>query len=116
VDGQIAAGIGLAAAAGVAVAALYGVTAAVFFAQPITEALRWALLPILPITACAAVLAVLTRHRRTPPQGWDAFLAFPAGSVVACTLGALAVAVWWQGPIPAWLSGWAGTLGRAGGC
>jgi hypothetical protein len=115
VEGQIAAGIGVAAAAGMAVAALYGVTAAVLFAQPITEALRWALLPILPTAACAAVLAVLARRRPTPPQGWDAFLAFPAGSVGAATLGALAVALWWQGPIPAWLSGWAGTLGRAGG-
>jgi hypothetical protein len=114
-QGQIAAGIGAAAAAGVAVAALYGVTAAVYFAQPISTGLRWALLPILPTAACAAVLAVLARRRPTPPQGWDAFLAFPAGSVLAATLGALAVALWWQGPIPAWLSGWGGTVGRVGG-
>jgi hypothetical protein len=115
VDSRILGGIGLAVAAGLSAAALYAVTAAVFFDRPIDLLLRWALLPILPTTVCAVALIAVAWHRRTTPSGgWDAFLAFPASSVIAATAGIFVVALWWQGHLPAWLTGWRGQLGYLG--
>jgi hypothetical protein len=114
--GRITAGLGLAVAAGLATAGLYAVTAAVFFNQPISELLRWAVLPSLPIAAAAAGVAVLVWHRRsTPVGGWDGFLTFPASSMAAAATGIVAVSLWWHGGLPWWMNGWVGGVGLAGG-
>jgi hypothetical protein len=92
------------------------VLTAVMFALPVAGPLRWAVLPVLPVAVCAAVLAWLAGRRGVAPrQGWDAFLAFPVSSVVAAALGTMLVAFWVHGSFPAGLAGWAETVGRVGG-
>jgi hypothetical protein len=114
VGGQAAGGIALAVTAGLAIAALYGVAAGVYFGLPVSQPLRWALLPVLPSAAIAAGITWAAR-RRTPPQGWDDFLAFPISSITVTALGTLLLATWWNGPVPAVVSEWSDTIGRAGG-
>ena len=93
---RIGAGIALAAAAGTAISGLYALLAAKFLFQPVAGPLRWALLPILPLTAMAVTAAWLAHRRRvTPPQGWDAYLSFPISSVAATALGTLLLG-WWS--------------------
>jgi hypothetical protein len=113
--GTISSGIGVAAVGGVAIASLYAVTAAVYFAKPVSGLLRWALTPLVPITVCAVVLAVVAWRRRPPAGGWDGFLTFPLSSSVAAAVGMFAVAVWGLGHLPAWLNGWTNVLGYVGG-
>jgi hypothetical protein len=113
---RIVRGLIRAVGCGVAVAGLYAVTAAVHFAYPVTDLLRWALLPVLPIAAGVLALAVLAWRRPiTPPAGWDAVLAFPASSVITVTAGTVAVAVWWHTGMPWWLGGWKDLVGYLGG-
>jgi hypothetical protein len=81
----------------------------------VSQPLRWALLPLLPIAAVAAGIAWLARRPITPARGWDGLLGFPISSIVATTVGMLLLATWWHGPLPAALSGWDDTLGRVGG-
>lgn len=112
---RISAGIGLAVAAGTAIAGLFAVTAAVFFAQPVAGPLRWAVLPVLPVGACAVALAVIAWRRPEPAGGWDGVLAFPASATVLAAVGIVAVSGWWLGHLPLWLAGWTTALGYAGG-
>ncbi|WP_433304392.1 Hsp70 family protein [Actinoplanes sp. CA-030573] len=115
-EGQITAGLLLAAAAGPAVAALYAITAAVYFAYPIGALLRWTLLPVVPIATVTAVIAVLAWRRSAAAQpDWDAFLAFPVTAVVAVSMGIAALSFWWHGGLPAWAAGWSGPCGFCGG-
>jgi hypothetical protein len=114
--GRVTAGLGLAIAAGIAAAGLYAVTAAVFFNLPVTDLTRRTVLPILPLTGVAVVVAVLTwRRPTTPTGGWDGFLTFPASSITAAAGGILAVSLWWHGGLPWWLNGWTTSIGLAGG-
>lgn len=113
--GHVAGGIAIAVTAGLSIAALYGVTAAVFFALPLSRLLRWSLLPILPTAVIAAIIIWAARRRLPPPRGWDAYLAFPASSIICTTAGLVLVATWWHGPIPPVMSGWWDTIGRFGG-
>lgn len=112
---RIAGGIGLAVAAGMAIAAIYAVGAGVYLGLPVSGPLRWALLPLLPTVAAGAGIAWLARGPIRPPHGWSAVLGFPVSSVISTAVGMGLLAVWWQGPIPAVLSGWGSTLGRVGG-
>ncbi|WP_250008770.1 Hsp70 family protein [Actinoplanes sp. M2I2] len=113
---QIAGGLLAAAAISTAAAGLLAVTAAELFAQPMSTLMRWALLPILPLLATAITLAALSRRLPQPPAGgWDRVLTFPASSVITSAVGIAAVALWWQGPLPATLNGWGAALGTAGG-
>lgn len=111
----ISPGIGVAVAGGLAIASLYAVTAAMYFAQPVSRLLQWAVAPLLPTVACAAVLAVVAWRRRTPERGWDAFLAFPLSSSVAAAAGTFGVSGWWHGHLPDVFNGWESTLGYVGG-
>jgi hypothetical protein len=113
--GTISSGIGVAAVGGMAIASLYAVTAAVYFAKPVGGLLRWATVPLLPIAACAAVLAVVAWRRMPPAGGWDRFLAFPLSSSVAAAAGTFAVAAWGLGHLPAWFNGWTQALYYGGG-
>jgi hypothetical protein len=110
-----AGGIVLAVAAGLAVCAMYAVAAGVYFGVPVSQPLRWALLPLLPTVVVAGGIAWLARRPRRVPRGWDTLLAFPISSVAFTTVGMVLLAIWWHGPIPAVLSGWIQLLGRAGG-
>jgi hypothetical protein len=112
---RTAGGIALAVTAGVAIAAIYGVAAAVYCGLPVSQPLRWALLPLLPPAAVAAGIAWLARRPIEPARGWEALLAFPNSSTLLTAAGMLLLATWWTGPIPAVLSGWGQTLGRVGG-
>ncbi|MEU4426458.1 Hsp70 family protein [Actinoplanes sp. NPDC024001] len=113
---RITSGLALAAGAGAAVACLYAITAAVYFAYPTSQMLRWSLLPILPAVACALVLAALTwRRPATPAGGWDAFLTFPASSMITAAVGTVAVALWWHAGLPWWANGWNELVGYTGG-
>ncbi|MCY1141554.1 Hsp70 family protein [Actinoplanes sp. Pm04-4] len=113
---RIAGGLLAAAGIGAALAGLLAITAAEFFAQPIADLMRWALLPLLPLlTAAIALAAVSHRLPQPPASGWDSMLAFPALSVVTATAGIAGIALWWHGPVPAALNGWADILGTAGG-
>jgi hypothetical protein len=101
----IAAGTGLVIAYGFAAFATAYFTAARTAYEPII--LRYAIWPIAPIAACAVLTAVLAWHRRTTPDGgWDAFLAFPAGSLITATLGILAATVPAVLGMPYRLAGW----------
>ncbi|XVV10920.1 Hsp70 family protein [Actinoplanes sp. CA-131856] len=113
---RIGAGILAAAVASVATAGVLAVTAAVFFAQPISLLLRWALLPILPILAAALLLAWAGRALpHTPTHSWDAVLAFPASSVLAAAAGIAGVTLRWLGPPNPWFNDWFHPLGAIGG-
>lgn len=116
-DDGTAGGIALAVAAALATASMYAITAAVFFNEPVTHRMRWALLPVLPTAAAAVVVAALARRRPTaPPGGWDALLTSPAAAAtVIGAVGVGAVALWWRGDLPWWLDGWATSLRLAGG-
>jgi hypothetical protein len=114
--GRVSAGVGLAVAAGLATGALYAVTAAVFFNEPISHLMHWALLPTLPTCAAGATLAVLAwRRGAAPVNGWDGFLSFPVSATFTAATGIVAVGLWWQGRLPWWLNGWTTSLGLAGG-
>ncbi|MET8149107.1 Hsp70 family protein [Actinoplanes sp. NPDC049668] len=114
--GRISGGIAIAVAAGLATAGLYAITAAVFFNHPTADLLRWALLPVLPTAAIAALVAGLAwRRAAAPVGGWDGFLAFPASSMTTATAGILAVSLWWHGGLPAWLNDWTTVIGLTGG-
>jgi hypothetical protein len=85
---QTATGIAASASCGVAVSGMYAVIGSVYFGQPVGGFLRWALLPVTPIVAAAAVMAlVAVRQWRVPPAGWSQLLAFPTGSVLTAGLG-----------------------------
>ncbi|MCY1144002.1 Hsp70 family protein [Actinoplanes sp. Pm04-4] len=111
---SLTSGLGAAIAGGVAVASLYAVVAAVYMGQPTTALLKWALVPVLPVTAAALVLlALVWRHRRPPERGWDPLLSFPVSSVLAGAAGSAALALSWHGRLSA-LDGWSDLLAAAG--
>jgi hypothetical protein len=112
---RLAGGIAGATAAGLAAAALYAVVAAFYFALPVSQPLRWALLPLLPAAAVTAVIAWQTRRRTQIPRGWDTLSAFPLSSVLLTAAGMIMLAAWWHGPLPIALSGWGEVIGRIGG-
>jgi hypothetical protein len=115
-DGRITSGLVTAVAAGLATTVLYALTAAAYFAYPVDTLLRWSLLPVVPIAVIAALAAALTWHRRVAPtDGWDGFLAFPAGSMIAAGLGITALTLSWHIGLPWWLNGWGGAVRYAGG-
>lgn len=85
---QTGTGILASASLGVAVAGMYAVLGSLYIGDPVGGFLRWTLLPIAPIVAAAAVMAlVAARQWRTPPGGWSKLLAFPTGSVITAGLG-----------------------------
>ncbi len=91
---QIGTGLLAAAAAGLAAAGMYAVGASIFFDLSTGPFLRWALLPILPLAAAAAVTAVLAaRWGRIPREGWHAWLNFPIASVLFAGAGMLLVQI-----------------------
>ncbi|GIF01594.1 Hsp70 family protein [Paractinoplanes rishiriensis] len=115
-DSRIAPGIALAAAIGTAVAALYGLTAAVYFAYPVSDLLRWSLLPVLPTAGCALALAAVAWRRPVrPAAGWDAVLTVPLSSTIAAAAGTLAVTLWWHVGLPWWAGGWGDLVSVIGG-
>ncbi|BCJ51809.1 hypothetical protein Asp14428_32840 [Actinoplanes sp. NBRC 14428] len=114
--GRISGGITIALAAGTAISAMYAITAGLYFSQPLAPLARGTLLPITPIVAAAAVIAVLAWRRRvTPAKGWDDFLAFPISSMITAVAGILTVSLWFSFPGPWWLSAWRDGIGLAGG-
>ncbi|MFC4148058.1 Hsp70 family protein [Micromonospora mangrovi] len=85
---QTGTGILASASLGVAVAGMYAVVGSLYIGDPVAGFLRWTLLPVAPIVAAAAVMAlVAARQWRVPPGGWSQLLAFPTGSVVTAGLG-----------------------------
>jgi hypothetical protein len=85
---------GLLAACGVglAVAALYAIFGAVVLHWSNAPFLRWALLPLLPITATVAMTAWwVARWGRMPAGGWHEWLNYPVWSVCVATVGMVAV-------------------------
>ncbi|MFG1661248.1 hypothetical protein ACGFIY_32410 [Micromonospora chersina] len=89
---QTGTGILASASLGVAVSGMYAVVGGLYIGDPAGGFLRWALLPIAPIVAAAAVMAlVAARQWRTPPGGWSQLLAFPTGSVVTAGLGMMLI-------------------------
>ncbi|MFG1833861.1 Hsp70 family protein [Micromonospora chersina] len=89
---QTGTGILASASLGVAVSGMYAVVGSLYIGDPAGGFLRWALLPIAPIVAAAAVMAlVAARQWRTPPGGWSQLLAFPTGSVVTAGLGMMLI-------------------------
>ncbi|MEV0428305.1 Hsp70 family protein [Micromonospora sp. NPDC050495] len=85
---QTGTGILASASLGVAVTGMYAVLASLYIGDPVGGFLRWTLLPIAPIIAAAAVMALIAaRQWRTPPGGWSKLLAFPTGSVITAGLG-----------------------------
>ncbi|MEU1969430.1 Hsp70 family protein [Micromonospora sediminicola] len=88
------AGTGILAAAclGVAVSGMYAVIGSLYVGYPVNGFLRWILLPIAPITAAAAVMALIAaRQWRTPAGGWSTLLAFPTSSVITAAAGMLLI-------------------------
>lgn len=85
---QTGTGILASASLGVAVAGMYAVVGSLYIGDPVAGFLRWALLPVAPIVAAAAVMAlVAARQWRIPAGGWSQLLAFPTGSVITTGLG-----------------------------
>ncbi|WP_433493671.1 Hsp70 family protein [Micromonospora sp. CA-248089] len=89
---QTGTGILASASLGVAVSGMYAVVGSLYIGDPAGGFLRWALLPITPIVAAAAVMAlVAARQWRIPRGGWSQLLAFPTGSVVTAGLGMMLI-------------------------
>lgn len=89
---QTGTGILASASLGVAVSGMYAVVGSLYIGDPAGGFLRWALLPIAPIVAAAAVMAlVAARQWRIPQGGWSQLLAFPTGSVVTAGLGMMLI-------------------------
>ncbi|MEH0829891.1 Hsp70 family protein [Micromonospora sp. CPCC 205714] len=89
---QTGTGILAAASMGSATAGMYAVVGSLYIQTAVGPFLRWALLPITPIIAVAAVMAlVAARQWRTPPGGWSQLLAFPTTSVVIAATGMLCI-------------------------
>jgi hypothetical protein len=106
---QVGTGILAATALGAGIAGLYGVFSLLYLDIPAGSPLRWALLPIVPVTVLAVLVAVIAgRWRRLPVGGWDAFLAFPMSSVLTASVGTLLVQQMMKTPS-------IGLLGRFGG-
>jgi hypothetical protein len=86
--GQVGTGILASASLGAAIAGMYAVVGSLYIGTEVGPFLRWALLPVAPIIAVAAVMAlVAARQWRTPRGGWSELLAFPTGSVVTAAAG-----------------------------
>ncbi|MEV4481803.1 Hsp70 family protein [Micromonospora coxensis] len=85
---QTGTGILASASLGVAVAGMYAVVGSLYIGYSANGFLRWALLPIAPTVAVAAVMALLAvRQWRVPVGGWSQLLAFPTGSVITAGAG-----------------------------
>ncbi|MCI4066154.1 Hsp70 family protein [Micromonospora sp. R77] len=113
---QMGTGILASASLGVAVAGMYAVVGSLYIGDSVSGFLRWALLPLVPIVAAAAAMALIAaRQWRVPPGGWSQLLAFPTGSVLTAGLGMALI----QYSLTAdrWpnLALWIDIAGRAGG-
>ncbi|MFK3980588.1 Hsp70 family protein [Micromonospora sp. NPDC050397] len=86
--GQMGTGILAGASLGVAIAGMYAIVSSLYFGLDVDPYLRWALVPVAPVVAMAAVAALIaTRQWRTPHNGWSDLLAFPTGSVLTAATG-----------------------------
>jgi Hsp70 protein len=108
---RITAGLGIAVVAGPVIAYLYALVATAYFNAAGTNVAawtqQWALWPSLAVASCAALLAIATvRRQAAPTGGWDAFLSFPASSLIIVTTGAVISAYYQVVPMPSWLNGW----------
>ncbi|MEV0811377.1 Hsp70 family protein [Micromonospora sp. NPDC050200] len=89
---QTGTGILASVSLGSAIIGMYAVVGSAYIGTAVGPFLRWALLPVAPIVAVAAVLAmVAARQWRVPRGGWSQLLAFPPGSVVTATAGMLCI-------------------------
>lgn len=85
---QTGTGILASASLGVAIVGMYAVVGSLYIGDPVAGFLRWSLLPVAPIVAAAAVMAlVAARQWRMPVGGWSQMLAFPTGSVITAGVG-----------------------------
>ncbi|GAA4595858.1 hypothetical protein GCM10023107_35550 [Actinoplanes octamycinicus] len=117
---RISAGIGIAVIAGPAIAYLMVLIANAYFngyGTAVTDwTTRWAVLPILPIAGCAALIAAIAWRRRTPPaDGWDTILSFPIISMITASLGVFSATVPSVMGTPYWLYGWGPAFSYVGG-
>jgi len=88
---QMSTGLLAACGLGWSLAAVYALFAAVMLHWSNTPFLRWALLPLLPITATVVVTAWwVARWGRVPADGWHAWLDFPVWSVCVAAVGMVA--------------------------
>jgi hypothetical protein len=89
---QLGAGLLAACGVGLSAAGLYGIFGAVATHWSTAPFLRWALLPILPLAAAAALTAWLaTRWGRVPAGSWHDWLDFPVGSAFVAAVGMVLV-------------------------
>ncbi|WP_441173153.1 Hsp70 family protein [Micromonospora palomenae] len=89
---QTGTGILAAASMGSGIAGMYAVVGSLYIETAVGPFLRWALLPIAPIIAVAAMMAlVAARQWRTPRGGWSQLLAFPTSSVLTAAAGMLCI-------------------------
>jgi hypothetical protein len=116
VGGQVGTALLIAVAISLCIGGVYGVAGSVYFGLPVDPFLRWTLLPQVPIAAAAIVAAaVSTRLRRPPPNGWDAWLAFPVSSLVAAAAGTILIQVSLSAPRYPWDETLMNLAGRGGG-
>jgi hypothetical protein len=112
----IGTGLLVAVATGLSIAGLYAIAGSVYFGLPIDPFLRWTLLPQLPVAVAAVTAAVISaRLRRPPPQGWDAWLAFPISSLLTAGAGAILVQISMSAPRYPWDETLMNLAGRGGG-
>jgi hypothetical protein len=111
----IGTGLLVAVAIGLSIGGLYAIAGSVYFGLPIDPFLRWTLLPQLPIGAAAIAAAIVpARLRRPPPQGWNAWLAFPISSLLAAGAGVILVQISMSAPRYPWDETVMNLAGRGG--
>lgn len=114
--GQIGTALLIAVAVSLSIGGVYGIAGSVYFGLPVGPFLRWTLVPQIPIAAAAILAAgVSTRLRRPPPNGWDAWLAFPVSSLVAAAAGTILIQVSLSAPRYPWDETLMNLAGRGGG-
>jgi hypothetical protein len=88
---QMSTGLLAACGLGLSLAGLYAILGTVMLHWSSTPFLRWAWLPLLPVTATVAVTAWwVARWGRTPADGWHTWLDFPVWSVCVAAVGMIA--------------------------
>src|SRR6266508_2276021 len=113
---QVATGLFAAMALGLTLAGVLAVFGAVGAGVSNGSYLRWALLPLLPVAAAAALCGLLVAWRRvTPVRGWHAFLVFPPASVVCAAIGTVLVQYSMVTPVYPGQGPLVAIVGRGGG-